>query len=78
MASEPNVVSLGPPSIALAGLQLWVHGREFPDSHEPWDGNWLQISVLCEAPGCRVWTSGPLLMDSDLADWLNQCESLYH
>ncbi|MFM7151371.1 MAG: hypothetical protein ACKO23_16160 [Gemmataceae bacterium] len=77
IASEPNGEWLGPPTLSLAGFHLWVHGREFPDAQDRWDGNWLRVSVLCEAPGCRVWTSGPLLMVSDLADWLEKCESLY-
>jgi hypothetical protein len=39
MAIIPNADNLGPPAIQLAGLSIWVHGRQFPDLHDYWDGN---------------------------------------
>ena len=41
---------LGEPDIKLAGLQIWVHGRQFPDSDDYWDGNWLYVT----RPGGRL------------------------
>lgn len=69
--------SLGPPAIHVAGLQLWVHGRQFPDSFDSWDGNWLNVSAHCQALGSSVWASGPLIMATDVAHWLKQCHLLY-
>src|SRR5256885_6731459 len=36
---------LGTPDIKLGGLQVWVHGRQFPDAIDYWDGNWLRITA---------------------------------
>ena len=45
---------LGVPDLKLAGLQLWVHGREFPESEDADDGNWLRVTAHCGASGASV------------------------
>jgi hypothetical protein len=65
---------LGEPDLQVVGFQLWVHGREFPDSGDYYDGNWLRITAHAGASGAGVWVSGPLLMVPDLALWAGQCE----
>ncbi len=72
MALIPNVDHLGPPDFKLAGLAIWVHGRQFPEAQDYWDGNWLNVSVCCEAPGAIVWASGAILMNSDIKEWSQQ------
>lgn len=67
---------LGPPALELAGLELWVHGRQFPDAAEVWDADWLQVTAYCAAPGARVWVSGPILGSTGLARWMAECEAL--
>jgi hypothetical protein len=52
---------LGAPDLNLTGLQLWVHGYEFPNSHDSWDGNWLRVTAHAGADGASVWVSGVLL-----------------
>ena len=68
---------LGPPALKLAGLELWIHGRQFPDTTEPWDADWLRITAFCAAPGARVWVEGPILGSSSLANWAGECELLH-
>jgi len=68
---------LGNPDIELGTLQIWIHGREFPDSMDYWDGNWLQITAHCSALGADVWTNGPFLRVPDIAGWIDACERLY-
>lgn len=52
---------LGDPDIKLAGLSIWVHQRQFPNSTDYWDGNWLVVTASCEASGAIVWTKGPII-----------------
>jgi len=52
---------LGTPAVRLAGFELWVHGRQFPDSQDYWDGNWLNVTAHCGAAGGSVWASGAIL-----------------
>lgn len=65
-----------PPQIELAGLRIWVHGRQFPNATDYDDANWLRVTVQCGAAGALVEVSGNILHLSEIADWLNQCEEL--
>jgi hypothetical protein len=60
---------LGPPQIALAGLRLWVHGREFPDHHDFWDGNWLRVTAHCGDRGAEVTAMGSFIHLSEMSRW---------
>jgi hypothetical protein len=51
----------GPPAIELAGLRVWVHGYQFPESNDAWDGNWLRVTASCVASGARVIVTGAIL-----------------
>jgi hypothetical protein len=31
-------------SIAIGPLAIWIVGRQFPNLHDYWDGNWLSAS----------------------------------
>src|ERR1043166_7168902 len=66
----------GEPTLKLDEFQLWVHGYQFPDSSDYWDGNWLRITAHCAASGASVWVSGALLRNTDLIGWANQCDAL--
>ena len=70
--------ALGPPSLKVHGLALWVHGRQFPDAQDFYDGNWLRVSAHCGAAGASVWAEGAILMVPDFARWADQCEVLYN
>ena len=37
------------PSVAFAGFRLWVFGRQFPDSKDYWDGNWIVVKAECDS-----------------------------
>jgi len=52
---------LGSPDLEIAGLQVWVHGYQFPDADDAWDGNWLRATAHCGASGASVWVSGAFL-----------------
>jgi hypothetical protein len=56
----------GEPDLKIFGLSVWVDGREFPDSSEYYDGNWLKVEAQVEVSGAKVRCAGPILMTSDL------------
>ena len=65
---------LGEPQIKLGGLQIWIHGRQFPNEQDYWDGNWLNVTAHCGTDQASVWTSGPILHVPDLVRWLTDLE----
>jgi hypothetical protein len=67
----------GEPDLKLAGFSLWVWGRQFPDSNDYWDGNWLNIDARVEANGAVVKTNGPCLRTTDIERFGQQLEQLY-
>lgn len=76
MSIKNYAENFGVPNIKLAGLQIWIHSRQFPDNDDLWDGNWLKVTVHCGANGASVWTSGAILHLSEIADWLVALEKL--
>jgi hypothetical protein len=66
----------GVPSLAIGGFQLWVHGRQFPDAEDRWDGNWLEITARCAASGVSVTVSGPVLDTVNLVTFRNELDAL--
>ena len=67
---------LGEPDLKVSSFQLWVHGRQFPDSDDYWDGNWLTVTAHCAASGARVSVFGALLMVTDIVGFGAACEKL--
>ena len=55
------------PDLRLGGLSIWIEGRQFPDASDYWDGNWLMVRAVVEAPGAMVRCEGPILMATDFA-----------
>lgn len=76
MGIEKYAEQLGAPDIKVNGLQIWVHGRQFPEATDYWDGNWLRITAHCGTHGADVWTSGPILNLPALVSWLAELEDL--
>ena len=68
---------LGEPDLVIAGLRVWVHGRQFPQAVDYWDGNWLRITACCVYPDSMVRAQGPILHLGELAGLLRECEELY-
>ena len=66
----------GEPDLRLAGLEVWVHGRECEDQTDFWDGNWLRVTARCRADGANVLTAGPILRVDELVRWVGQVEAL--
>jgi hypothetical protein len=54
------------PQLQIAGFSLWIHGRQFPDLHDYWDGNWLIATAQATAPGAVVEATGPFIRNTEL------------
>lgn len=70
------VEQLGNPDIKLAGLSIWIHQRQFPETEDYDDGNWLIITACCEASGATVWTQGPIIHLSEIYRLMKGCEQM--
>jgi hypothetical protein len=67
---------LGTPDLKLEGLQIWVHGRQFPDSHDYWDGNWLCVTAHCGGGGASVFVTGSFIHLGELDRWSIEAQTL--
>ncbi len=74
--SQREIDSLGAADLQIVGLRIWVHGRQFPDSTDYWDGNWLRITAYCMVGESRVRVHGSVVHLSEIAGLLRGCESL--
>ena len=68
---------LGEPDLVVAGLRLWVHGRQFPQSVDYWDGNWLCVTAYCVYPESTVRAHGTIIHLGEVVCLLQECEHLY-
>jgi hypothetical protein len=66
-----------PPTVEFGALRLWVHGRQFPEATDPWDGNWLRVTAQCGRPGVSVVVSGAILDTVSFLSWKTQLALLY-
>lgn len=57
-------------------LSIWVLGRQFPDSPDYWDGNWLDVVAHCSDRGASVTVSGPILHLGEIKRWMEEMEEM--
>lgn len=69
---------LGDADLTICGLRIWIHGRQFPDSTDYWDGNWLRVTAYCIYPesAVRIRNDACVRVD-ELAGLLAGCERMY-
>lgn len=72
-----DLTRLGDPDITIGALKILVHGRQFEDSQDFWDGNWLRITAHCAAGGGSARAHGSILHPSELVHFLAGCERLH-
>jgi hypothetical protein len=63
------------PDITLGPLKIWISGRQFPDSNEYWDANWLSGRAICEGAGSHVQVSGAFMHLRELKKWKEDLET---
>ncbi len=67
----------GLPDMRLGSLAIWVRGREFSDSQDYRDANWLNVLVQVDAAYAVVQAEGPILHAGELSDLVEGCKRLY-
>jgi hypothetical protein len=72
-----DLSKLGEADVTIAALRIWVHGRQFEDSQEYWDANWLRVTAHCGAGGSSVRAHGSFLSLSELASFVAECARLH-
>lgn len=68
---------LGEPHLVIAGLRVWIHGRQFPQALDYWDGNWLRVTAYCVYPDSMVRAHGTIIHLGEVFGLLRECEQLY-
>jgi len=76
MSKHPSPEQMGEPALQAAGFQLWIHGRQYPDSEDEYDGNWLRVTAHCGASGASVWAQGSILAVTDIHGFGEQCAAM--
>jgi hypothetical protein len=69
--------AFGPPTLELEALRLWIHGYQFPEASDAWDGNWLRVTARCEGPGASVEVTGPILDTVSFLRFQRELVALY-
>lgn len=64
---------LGKPDFKICGLRVWIHHRQFEESHDEWDGNCLTVTVHCATDGGSVRFSGTVLDAPSIAAFADGC-----
>jgi hypothetical protein len=67
---------LGEPHLHLAGLKLWVHGYQYRDVDDYWDGNWLNATAICSENGATVLVRGAFIRTEEIGHWQHAVEKL--
>jgi len=70
------IEELGEPHLHLAGLKLWVHGYQYRDANDYWDGNWLNATAICSENGATVLVRGAFIRTNEISDWQHSVDKL--
>jgi hypothetical protein len=66
----------GEPDLDLAGLKLWIHGYQYQNADDFWDGNWLTATAICSENGATVRVQGHFIRTDEIAEWGRSVEKL--
>ncbi len=76
MSQGLTPAEMGEPDLRVAGFQLWIHGRQFPEAEDDDDGNWLRVTAHCGRSGASVWVQGAILMVTDIGRFGDGCAAM--
>ena len=74
--SNIKLEKYGPPDIKLSGFQLWIHNRQYPESDDYWDGNWLRATAHCGSDGASVTVTGAIIRSPEVLELKKAFEQL--
>ena len=73
----PTTEKRGEPDIKIGGLNIWVHGRQFPDSQTYWDSNVLNVTAEYIGRDSRVLAHGSFIHLGYLAGFLAALKAVH-
>lgn len=74
--NKPSRFPFQKPSLSIDTFDVWILGRQFPESQDSWDGNWLRVIAACKGKGSRVEVSGPILDTVSFTRFVAQLEAM--
>jgi len=72
----PVTSKLGEPDARIGRLHIWVHGRQFPDSQDYWDSNWLNVTAEYIGRDSRTKAHGAIITAGELYEFASGLEIL--
>jgi hypothetical protein len=66
----------GEPDLKLGWLSIWTLSREFADSVDYDDANWINIHAHIEAPGSRIDIQGPWIRSDEISSFRDELSTL--
>ncbi len=66
----------GDPDLSFLGFSLWIDERQFPDTADYWDGNWLMARARMEANRACIECDGPILMTTDIQQFRDELATM--
>ena len=64
------------PNLTCGVLKLWINSRQFSDSLDYWDGNWLNAVAHCASEGASVTIGGSFIHLGEIAIFQNELINL--
>ncbi len=77
MDADVNELAHVPPSVAIAGLCIWVHGRAFEERDDYWNGNYLHVTARYQTASSTVRVRGPIFTSLELKRWRDDLVGLH-
>ena len=68
--------AFGVPDISMSGLKIWISGRQFENSTDFWDANWLIVTAQCSSSCSEVVAQGPIIHLSEVEQWISELQKL--
>ncbi|WP_158903599.1 hypothetical protein [Burkholderia sp. L27(2015)] len=76
-ADLEKIDELGDADLRIGGFSLWVHGRQFPEAIDYWDGNWLLVTACYICPDAAVVAHGSFVRLDEISSLADGCRRLY-
>lgn len=73
---DHHLNELSEPDLHIAGFKLWVHGYQYRDVDDYWDGNWLNATAVCSENGATVLVRGAFVRTNEIQAWQHAIDKL--
>src|SRR3989344_3103391 len=60
------------PHIEFGPLRIWIHGRQFPEAEDYWDGNWLFATAHYNS----IEATGAIITAHEIRSLMEDCKKV--